>query len=261
MGSSQACVRNNGGQRPAENRQETHVPRAAAIGGPKALWFSQARATPCEEGPPRASPAQRANPSPGRTVGPLGRQWPMRAHVYQGVALAWENHCPFGAVWRCLDMEQKWNKRPSPKKPRSHMPAPGYCYRLLSVTEHVEDRDYGSGVQSSVVTRRVGILGQRFRMAVAEGNVHQAAVNRQYSPIRAGVSRTTGTGTGDVDNVSGDHRKPNRNAVAPAAIVFPVSVHWRFVDVPSVLKAVSAIIGRRVADLMSVIESGFGVPL
>ena len=41
----------------------------------------------------------------------------------QGVALAWENYCPVGAVWRCLDMEQKWNKWPSPKIPSFAQPS------------------------------------------------------------------------------------------------------------------------------------------
>jgi hypothetical protein len=67
--------------------------------GPKALWFSQARATPWWKGGTASSvSAQRANRSPGRTVGPLGRQLLLPATVYQGVALAWENGGPFGAA-------------------------------------------------------------------------------------------------------------------------------------------------------------------
>ncbi len=40
--------------------------------------------------------AQRANRSPGRTVGPLGRYDGRVASVYQGVALAWANGWAFG---------------------------------------------------------------------------------------------------------------------------------------------------------------------
>ena len=69
--------------------------------GPKALWFSQPRATPWGTGSLAIFlPAQRANSSLRRTVGPLGRYNSLVLSHPQGVALGWENGRPFGAANR-----------------------------------------------------------------------------------------------------------------------------------------------------------------
>ena len=49
-----------------------------------------------DEGQRCAMSTQRANRSPGRTVGPLGRCGFCERSFYQGGALAWENHRAFG---------------------------------------------------------------------------------------------------------------------------------------------------------------------
>ena len=74
-------------------------PRNNDVFGPKALWFSQPRATPWgTSGLPIFLPAQRANRSLRRTVGPLGRPNSIVLSRPQGVALGWENGRPFGAA-------------------------------------------------------------------------------------------------------------------------------------------------------------------